>query len=168
MRLVHWGTLLTVVTATALALARDWVSDELADTLLGWHRQAGLLILTLTLARLVIRPMISAPDHGAPPLQRKISTATHHLMYVFLLGLPALGWLASNADGVLLVMGPMTLPTLIDTDHELAETLGQLHEWGAWAFLSLVGLHALAALWHHFSLRDGVLSSMLGRSHPTH
>jgi cytochrome b561 len=169
LRVVHWCTLLTVIAATTLALARDWVSDDdLTDALLGWHRYAGLAVLALTLARLVMRPLVKAPVHALSPLLEKVAAATHLLMYAFLIGMPVLGWLTSNAHGVTLTLGPITLPNLVAKDHDLGDTLGEFHEWGAWAFLSLIGLHALAALWHHFALKDSVLSSMLGRPRKPH
>jgi hypothetical protein len=35
-----------------------------------------------------------------------------------------------------------------------------IHEWGAWAFAALIELHAAAALFHRFVLRDGVFQRM--------
>jgi cytochrome b561 len=35
-----------------------------------------------------------------------------------------------------------------------------LHGYLAYALFTLASLHALAALWHHFHLRDGVLRRM--------
>ena len=37
----------------------------------------------------------------------------------------------------------------------------EVHALGAWALLGLVALHASAALFHHFALRDGVLRAIL-------
>ena len=36
-----------------------------------------------------------------------------------------------------------------------------LHQWCAWTIIVLIGLHALAALFHHYVLRDSVLERML-------
>lgn len=164
LRLVHWITLLSVMGAVGLALSRDWVNDDdLTDALLTWHRQLGLLVLGLCLVRLLLRATLSAPDHRLRPSIQLVSKLTHLTLYLFLLGMPLLGWLTSNAHGVHLTLGPIHLPTLVGTNHDLGDTLGEWHEWGAWAFLAIAGLHALAALWHHIVLRDGVLRSMLGR-----
>jgi len=35
------------------------------------------------------------------------------------------------------------------------------HGWLAYGLFGLAGLHALAALWHHFILKDGVLRRMI-------
>jgi cytochrome b561 len=57
-------------------------------------------------------------------------------------------------------MGSWSLPTLLARDHDLADTLGELHEAGAFAFMALIGVHAAAALWHHHFQKDNVLRSM--------
>jgi cytochrome b561 len=165
-RVMHWCTLLAVIASVVLALSRDWVDDDdLTDTLLNAHRYAGLAVLALTLLRLSIRLTATAPDHGLTRWQRLAATATHHLLYLLLLGMPIMGWLTSNAHGVALKIGPIALPTLLARNHDLGDVLGKIHELGAWVFLGLIGLHAAAALYHHWMLRDGVLTSMLrGRS----
>ena len=59
-----------------------------------------------------------------------------------------------------------------DFDRSLHETLrltvfflviARLHTWLGDALMRLAGLHALAALYHHFVLKDAVLLSMLPR-----
>ena len=40
------------------------------------------------------------------------------------------------------------------------DVAGVLHEWLAWGLIILAGLHALAALKHHFIDRDGLMSRM--------
>lgn len=43
----------------------------------------------------------------------------------------------------------------------LRHTLAQWHRNVAWALIALASAHALAALFHHYLLRDGVLRRML-------
>lgn len=161
-RCIHWLTLLTILGVILLGLGRDWVTDDdLTEAMLGWHRSAGVLVLGLTLVRLVLRPFNAGPDHHLPPLTRLASAGTHLLMYGFLIGMPVLGWLMSNAHGAEVSLGPIHLPTLLARDHDLADTLGEFHEKGAYAFMALIGLHALAALWHHHIKRDDVLRGMV-------
>jgi cytochrome b561 len=45
----------------------------------------------------------------------------------------------------------------------LAEKIGSLHGLGANIILVLAGLHAAAALFHHYALKDTVLRRMLAR-----
>ena len=45
--------------------------------------------------------------------------------------------------------------------HELGVAIATIHTWLGDAILWVAGLHAAAALYHHFILKDGVLASML-------
>jgi cytochrome b561 len=160
-RLIHWMTLLAVLAAVALAFGRDWVSDDdLTEAMLTWHRSSGIAVLTLTLLRLALRPFSPGPTHAMSPLARLASKGAHLLMYGFLIGMPMVGWLMSNAHGAAVSIGSLHLPTLLARDHDLADTLGEFHEAGAFAFMALIGLHAAAALWHHHFQKDNVLRSM--------
>jgi cytochrome b561 len=47
------------------------------------------------------------------------------------------------------------------SDSELAGVLSDYHVLLAWILLIFVGMHAAAALWHHFVRRDAVLAAML-------
>jgi cytochrome b561 len=50
---------------------------------------------------------------------------------------------------------------LLGLSHDTGATLATLHGWLGDTLLWLAGLHALAALYHHFMLKDGLLASML-------
>ena len=52
-------------------------------------------------------------------------------------------------------------PALFAPDRAFAQVFELLHELGAWALLALIGLHAVAAIFHALILRDGVLQRML-------
>ena len=43
----------------------------------------------------------------------------------------------------------------------MTKTFGSLHNNVAWALIIIAGVHALAALFHHYVLRDGILRRML-------
>jgi len=49
------------------------------------------------------------------------------------------------------------LPSLIARDRPLAAQLGSVHSFLGYALLTVIGLHAAAALLHHFIRRDNVL-----------
>jgi cytochrome b561 len=51
-------------------------------------------------------------------------------------------------------------------DKPLAHRLFELHGWIALALLGLIGLHAAAALHHHFVRKDSVLAGMLPGRRP--
>ena len=49
------------------------------------------------------------------------------------------------------------------SSHDLGASVASIHTWLGDAILWVAGLHALAAIYHHVVLRDGVLASMLPR-----
>jgi cytochrome b561 len=81
-----------------------------------------------------------------------------------MLALMIAGYLISTADGrpidvFNLFSVPATLHGLADQE----DIAGEVHEILAWALVLLAGVHALAALKHHFINRDSTLLKMLGR-----
>jgi cytochrome b561 len=84
------------------------------------------------------------------------------MLILLLLALPmtaiARAWLEGH---------PITLVTGIDvapmfhSARATGETVAWIHTWLGDAIMWLAGLHALAAFFHHFVLKDHVLKSML-------
>ena len=48
-----------------------------------------------------------------------------------------------------------------EISRSLRHQLREFHEWIGWAIVILALLHALAALYHHYVLKDRVLKRML-------
>ena len=82
----------------------------------------------------------------------------HFALYALVLGTVALGVLTALGQGAN-VFGLFSLPQL--GLHAAAHRLRGLHSLAANAILILAGLHAAAALGHHFVLRDPTLRRML-------
>ncbi|HEX7952210.1 MAG TPA: cytochrome b/b6 domain-containing protein, partial [Burkholderiales bacterium] len=55
----------------------------------------------------------------------------------------------------------LQLPALVGESKDLAELFKEVHETGATAGYFLIGLHAAAALYHHYIVRDDTLRRML-------
>jgi cytochrome b561 len=74
------------------------------------------------------------------------------------------GYLISTAEGVgIPVFGLFEVPALVSGLPDQADTAGVIHLYLAWVLVIFSGLHALAALKHHFIDRDVTLKRMLGR-----
>jgi cytochrome b561 len=162
---LHWGTVLAIVIAVATIYLRDFTEDDkVRQLLLDTHRQFGLLILIGVPARLLARFCLGFADQtrAMAALLRWVASATHVVLYASLIALPFIGWAATSAKAIpLSLFGLVRLPSLAMPDPDVADVLLDYHQWGAWALFGLVAVHALAALWHHFVRRDGVLSAML-------
>lgn len=138
------------------------------DTLVDLHLSFGAFILFLTVIRLVWRithPVALAPDPEAP-WRRMAASASHFTLYLLLVAVPLIGWADASARGFPVeLLGLIRLPALVSGDAHLAGLLGDIHATAAYGLLGLIGVHVLAALYHHFWLRDDTLLRML-QSYP--
>ncbi len=164
-RAIHWISVLAIFFALGLAWLHDISDDDaLNANIIGLHRQLGLLVLLLLALRLLARWTHRREHVGEvlPATLRLAGAASHLVLYAMLLAMPLLGWAMTNARGhAVSLFNLISLPALVAADPDLADSLQDWHEWGAWLLIGLVTLHVLAALWHHWVRRDGVLASML-------
>ncbi|MNI77466.1 hypothetical protein D3C73_1337610 [compost metagenome] len=88
----------------------------------------------------------------------------HGFLYLSLFAVLIAGYLISTAEGVgIPVFGLFEVPALVSGLPDQADTAGVIHLYLAWVLVIFSGLHALAALKHHFIDRDVTLKRMLGR-----
>ena len=92
------------------------------------------------------------------------SRVTHALLYAALIAMPLLGWAQSSARSRHFAVFGQHLPSFVQHDRDLADSLAWWHTQVGWALLGLIALHIGAAMLHHFVLRDEILNSMLPRS----
>lgn len=162
---IHWATLLLIIGIFATAWLRGSASDgETAATLLSAHRSLGGALWLVTLVRLLWKAgMARTPALPATVgrHQHLLARANEAALYALLLLQPLTGFLQSIARGKSFALLGANVPVLMAKDKALGHIVHEIHERGAWALLILIGLHALAALAHHFLMRDNVLRAML-------
>jgi cytochrome b561 len=165
---------LTILGTTALMYYIVNFPDLVDDTaqraeyarLLKHHKSLGLVILFLVAFRFSWNRWRTRPPlpSGMTATQVRASTSVHSLIYLGMLIVPLLGWSASMTyGGRTHFFGLFELPVLLPKNVEWANILQPAHIWAAWGMLTLVGLHLIAALWHHFIRRDATLVQMLPR-----
>jgi cytochrome b561 len=160
---LHWATVVLVLGAVGMALARELVEGrEARALLLDIHRQLGLLVFLLTVARFALRSR-GTHEFGvhARGLHGLAVALSHGAFYLLLAALPLLGYLTSSLRGQAVHLLGLPLPALPARDRDLADVVVAIHEWAAWSLLALAGGHAAAALWHHHVRRDDTLRRML-------
>jgi superoxide oxidase len=162
---LHWMTVLVfVVLFTAIELRGYFPRGSATrDFLLATHKSCGMLILVLVLVRIAIKSRSSTPPIApAPPAwQNAIARVVHATLYLSMIAMPLLGWaMTSAADHPIPFFG-LSLPPILSPDKELSKTLVAIHEFIGNALYFVIGLHALAALAHHYLLRDNTLLRMV-------
>ena len=162
---LHWLIVALVITQVTLAtLADDLPASMKKLTLMSRHKSIGITVLMLVVLRLLWRWRNPIPDLPPPvkPFERRLARAAHALFYVLLIAIPITGWLMSSARGFSVSwFGLFQLPDLVSKSKPLYLMLMDTHDTLAWTLVGLAGLHAAAALRHHFMLRDDVLRRML-------
>jgi cytochrome b561 len=165
---IHWLTVITVFSLFALGL---WMVElNLYDS---WykkgpnlHKSIGILLLMLTLLRIIWRRIEGKPgplsSHTAR--EQNIARWMHVLLYTLLISVMVFGYLISTADGrAIEVFGLFPIPATLQGIDKQEDIAGVIHLWLAIVLISMVALHALAAIKHHFFDKDQTLKRMLGR-----
>jgi len=75
--------------------------------------------------------------------------------------MPLVGWLLLSAEGKPIPFFGLHLPALIGKSKYLADLIKEIHETGGTIGYFIIGLHAAAALCHHYFVRDNTLRRML-------
>lgn len=166
--LLHWGMALLVIALAALGLYMvalpDAGYDRVKITLIVVHKALGLCALGLVVLRLAWRLLGVLPRGvaGVPAWQQVAAHVMHLLLYTLMLAVPLTGWIMSSAGGYpLSFFGWFAVPDIAAENQGLFPFFIELHAWLAWTLVGLVALHVLAALRHHFVLRDTSLRRML-------
>jgi cytochrome b561 len=164
---LHWLIALTVVGMfifglymTGLTYYDPWYHQAPA-----LHKSMGIVVLLLLLLRVLWRFANPAPaplvSHSL--LEQRAAKVVHGLLYLLLFAVIGSGYLIATAKGrPVEVFGLFELPALIDPIEHQEDIAGAFHLGLAITLMLLAGLHALAALKHHFLDKDQTLRRMLG------
>ena len=162
---LHWLTALLVVTLWTLAQAWDFLQrgTPARHELQALHVSLGLVLIVVLAARLAWR---AGPSRRLPPAATGVvelaARGTHYLLYALLIAEVVLGvCLRWSSPDPLSFFGLFTIPSPFAFTKEQGRTIHEIHEWVGNGILILAALHAVAALFHHFWLRDDVLLRML-------
>ena len=161
---LHWLTALLVIIQFVLAISWDSFPRDTRENLQSVHVSLGVLLTAVVVARILWRLV---PGHHRPAIVsgwvKLASKTVHYLLYVLLVAQASLGFAWRWAQGhpvaffnLFAIPGPYSALTR-PTRHLLAE----FHEKIGWAIVIIAFGHAMAALYHHYVLKDRVLGRML-------
>ena len=167
LRHLHWLMAVLILFAYAAIEQRALFprGSGLRAAVVQSHFWLGLTVFALALWRLALRRRMAVPP--ITPVLSKWHAALlrtmHVALYAFFLAMPLLGLATAWSDGkqVLVPLTDIALPALLPPDASLAHTLEDLHGRIGRAFYWVIGVHVLAAGWHHLVRRDDALRRML-------
>jgi cytochrome b561 len=162
---LHWLMLLLIVAVYACIELRGLYpkGSAIREGLKSWHFALGLVVFGLVWLRLAARLLRPAPPIMPPPprWELRVAHAAEFAMYVFMIAMPVLGWLTLSAEGDPVPFFGLQLPALMAPNEAAAGPLEEAHETIGTIGYALVGIHAAAALAHHYIARDNTLLRIL-------
>jgi cytochrome b561 len=166
---LHWLMLVLLVAVYACIELRELFpkGSDPREALKLWHYMLGLSVLVLVWLRLAVHMIGPVPRIEPEPAswQKLLAKLMHFALYVLMIGAPLAGWLILSAEGEPVPFFGLELPALVAENKGLAKVAEEIHETAGTVGYWLVGLHAAAALFHHYAVRDDTLRRMLPFQH---
>jgi cytochrome b561 len=166
-RWFHWVMAALIVLAYALILSRSQFAKgtDLRTFVVQSHFWVGIVVLIMAFFRVAERHRHTPPG-VTPPLEgilRLAATLSHYALYAFLFAQPLLGLFTVLLErGALPVpLTSLTIPAPFDIAKDTAETLEHFHVLLGSIFYYVIGLHVVAAVWHHFVRKDNTVRRMV-------
>lgn len=162
---LHWLIAAIIIGMVPVGLVMTRLDPSLLTNLLyETHKSFGLIVFALVVLRIAVRFVLGAPPlaQTMPRWQIRAARMSHAALYVLIVLVPLTGWAATSACCApvnLFWAIPLTLP--IGGGFETAGPIFLLHNIFTMAMIALVLLHALAALYHHYVLKDATLRKMM-------
>lgn len=159
---LHWLTAALVISLWMLGQTIDWFPKGSPRAI----ARSSHIALGVGLAFVLIRRIWWRLADGvrmvpaASSALDRIATLTHKLLYLLLVGTVLLGIANAWVRGDTLFM-LLKIPAFDPGNTALRASVEELHAWSANILLIVTGLHAAAALLHHFVLKDDILRRML-------
>jgi cytochrome b561 len=161
----HWLMFFLLVAVYACIELREFYpkGSDTRDAFKSWHFMLGLSVFVLVWLRLIARLLQITPVHQRHMKNWQICSAKimYFVLYLFMVTMPLMGWLILSAEGKAIPFYGATLPPLMAENHDVAELIEEVHEVVGTAGYFFIAIHTLAALFHHYILRDNTIMRML-------
>ncbi|QWA13695.1 cytochrome b561 [Sodalis ligni] len=161
----HWIIFILIATAYAAMELRGFApyDSALRKGITTLHYTAGVSVLILMVLRILVRLAAQTPAivPQPPRWQMILAHLVHGVMYLMFVCLPLLGLLTLYFGGREWVFFGYAMPVRDIPDADMQSRLRDIHELIANTGYFIIGLHAAAALFHHYIMRDNTLERML-------
>ena len=161
----HWVLFVGIIGLLAVGLyMTDLPKIPSTFKLYGLHKSVGITVLALVALRFIWRVTSKTPKlpEEMPWYEKLGARGGHGALYVLMFLMPLSGWVMSSASGFSVsVFGLFTAPDFVAPDNGLRILAKNIHQVSAWLLMGVIGIHAVAAFFHHFVRHDNVLKRML-------
>lgn len=163
---IHWLTAITVIGLFALGwwMVDLTYYDDWYRTGPYIHKSIGIIVAAVFIFRVIWRVVNVEPKlpNSVVSWEKKIATLVHMSLYGLVFLIVISGYLISTADGrAIEVFNWFEIPAFVTPIENQEDLAGDIHFYLASALMTLVALHGLAALKHHFLNKDATLKRML-------
>jgi len=158
----HWSMFVLVVVVGVLGLLHDSWPKATQRSWINVHALIGLLLWFMLIARIGWRARHAPPalPWEAGAYSRRFSRPMHFTLYALMFVIPIIGFVTFVYHGRIFNFGLFQVDFGIRSNRAVFHPTEDIHGYLAYALFALAGLHAIAALWHQFVLRDGLLRRM--------
>jgi cytochrome b561 len=159
---LHWSVAILLVCLVIAGLTFTEMENGPERTRLrDIHKSVGLLVLALMTVRVLWKfgNVAPADPTGTPRWQALAAQLVHWGLYAAIFFQITVGLLVAGQQPISF-FGLFEFGPLLSRNREQHEFFEELHETGWVIIATLVGVHVLAALYHHFVKKDGVLKRM--------
>lgn len=162
----HWLTAALVLAAYLLSEGgpESRVYSQAVDVGRRLHETLGIAVFVVVLLRLLWRSIDWRPEPQPVAAWMLLAAKiVQFLLYALLIAIPVTAILGTWFEGHKLTFIGLDIASPWPESHGVGAAVIDIHTTLGNLILWIAGLHAAAALFHHWYLRDGVLTSMLPR-----
>jgi cytochrome b561 len=144
-------------------MTQEGLARPLQDSLYIYHKNVGVLILLVVLARLSLRAVSPPPPlpSAMPDAQKRAAAVSHVMLYVLLLVMAVSGYVRVRAGGFPVeALDALGVPPLVPRSEGLEDTAQAIHSATRLVLIAFILLHVSAAAYHGIVRRDGVFGRM--------
>jgi len=162
---LHWITVIMMLAIYATIELHEAIprGNPLRGATEDWHIYLGICMLLLGAYRLFVNLRLKPPGISPrpPQWQIRLTSLMKIYLYILMIAMPIVGWIYLSAEGEAVKLFFIPLPGIAPISETLAGIAGEAHEIVGVSGYLFIAVHALAALYHHYLVKDDTLKRML-------
>lgn len=163
--ILHWLSLILIAVTYAVIELKGYIpkSNPWHNDFKLIHFNTGVLVFIVMAIRIYLYNKHELPKiiPAPPKWQKVLSSVMHKILYVCFFSLPVLGVVGMVIGGKQWDFLGIHISALSNPNKPLYSDIKAVHEYIANVGYFLIGIHALAAIYHHHIVKDDTLKRMV-------